>query len=97
LIYTYDQQSENKDNLGMSIMVPVGLKYKTGQTANEGTDVQNTYYVAAPVSRNQSFTFRFYAGWEKSETIFKTESGFRNYLNQQAKIYTSPVLIVLNK
>lgn len=97
LIYTYDQQSENKDNLGMSIMVPVGLKYKTGQTANEGTDVQNTYYVAAPVSRNQSFTFRFYAGWEKSETIFKTESGFRNYLNRQAKFYASPVLIVLNK
>lgn len=93
LIYTYDQQSENKDNLGMSIMVPVGLRYKTGQTANEGTDVQNTYYVSAPVSRNQSFTFRFYAGWEKSETFFKTETGFRNYLNDQARLFALPIQI----
>lgn len=97
LIYTYDQQSENKDNLGMSIMLPFSLKYQTGQTANEGTDVQNTYYVSAAVSKNQPFIFRFFAGWEKSEPLFKTEVGFRNYLNEQAKLYASPVLIVLNK
>lgn len=93
LIYTYDLQSENKDNLGMSIMLPAGLTYKTGQTANEGTDVQNTYYVSASVGKSQPFIYRFYAGWEKSESFFTTETGFRNYLTEQARFYALPVRI----
>lgn len=93
LIYTYDQQSENKDQLGMSIMFPAGLSYQTGQTANEGTDVQNTYYVSAAVSKSQPFMFRFYAGWEKSESFFATETGFKNFLTEQARLYALPVRI----
>lgn len=97
LIYTYDQQSENKDQLGMSIMLPASAKYKTGKTPNEGTDVQNTYYVSAAVSRSQPFVYRFYAGWEKSESFFTTETGFRNYLAEQAKLYAVPVELQFKK
>jgi len=92
-IYTYDMQSENKDQLGMSIMLPPTAVYKTGQTPNKGTDVQNTYYVLADVNKKHPFTYRFYAGWEKSETFFTTETGFRNYLIEQAKFYAAPVQV----
>ncbi|MFT3845681.1 MAG: DUF4861 domain-containing protein [Lacibacter sp.] len=93
LIYTYDQQSENKDNLGMGIMLPSSTKNQTGQTTNQGTGVLNTYYVSSPVSKIQPFVFRFYAGWEKSESFFSTESGFKNYLMDQVKLFSTPVLI----
>jgi hypothetical protein len=77
-IYTYGLQSENKDKLGMAIVMqatPV-----TDTTAKPNTDIQNTYFIKTNIINNKPVIFSFYAGWEKSDNRFTTEEGFRTFL-----------------
>lgn len=78
-IYTYDVQSENHDKLGMAIVMPQNL-VTTGVTPNSNTDIQNTYTISAPVKINQPVVFRFYAGWDQSDSRFATEERFRGFM-----------------
>lgn len=81
-LYTYDQQSENHDNLGMAILVPKSNLVSFGQTPNEGASILNTYTVNLKLVNGKT-SFRFYAGWEKSEDFFKTKEGFETFLKQE--------------
>ncbi len=93
-LFTYDLQSENKDRLGMAILTPAALCEGTGTTPNEGTDVKNTYYVTMKISSKRTSDFRFFSAWEKSDTIFSTEKGFQDYINNEAVRYGQPVNII---
>ncbi|MEA5427263.1 DUF4861 domain-containing protein [Arcicella lustrica] len=81
-LYTYDQQSENHDNLGMAILVPKNNLVSFGQTPNQGAGILNTYTVNLKLVNGKT-SFRFYAGWEKSEDFFKTKEGFETFLKQE--------------
>lgn len=89
-LYTYDQQSENHDNLGMAILVPKSSLVSFGQTPNSGTGILNTYTVNLKLVNGKT-SFRFYAGWEKSEEFFKNKEGFEEYLKQEMKLMESPL------
>lgn len=91
-IYTFDKQSENLDLLGMAVIVKPGTSYVSGKTPNEGTEITQTYYVASPV-RAEPFVFRFYAGWEKSNSMFVTEQGFRAFLQRQGLMWEKGILV----
>jgi hypothetical protein len=82
-IYTYDVQSENKDKLGMAILMEPGQAAGTATTPNANTDIQHTYIIKATIKDREPLFFRFYAGWEKSDARFSTEQGFRAYLEEQ--------------
>ncbi|HEX6431715.1 MAG TPA: DUF4861 domain-containing protein [Niastella sp.] len=84
-IYTYDVQSENKDKLGMAIVMPADEVAGTATTPNANTDIQNTYIMKANIKDNQPVLFRFYAGWEKSDARFTTAEGFKLYLLNEMK------------
>jgi hypothetical protein len=84
-IYTYDVQSENKDKLGMAIVMPAAQEAGTATTPNVNTDIQNTYIMKANIKDDQPVVFRFYAGWEKSDERFTTEEGFKQYLLNEMK------------
>lgn len=91
VLYTYDAQSENKDNLGMALLVSKKLFDSFITTPNANTDVQNTYAVALNTG-NEPVTYRFYAGWQPSDPQFASEAAFRNFLSQEIK-RSSPVTI----
>ncbi|MET1054962.1 MAG: DUF4861 domain-containing protein [Pedobacter sp.] len=94
LLYTFDQQSENKDNLGMAVMLRKTDLLAFGQTPNQGSDVLNTYTVQMKLpAAGQSTAFRFYSCWEHSDSGFATEGGFKKYLAKEARNYTSPIVI----
>jgi hypothetical protein len=94
LLYTFDQQSENKDKLGMAVMLRRADLVAFGQTPNAGSDILNTYTVKMKLpGAKQNVAFRFYAAWEHSDAKFASESGFKRYLAQQAKLWNSPILI----
>ena len=57
-------QSENKNKLGMGIMVKKNNFNAFGVTPNAATEVQNTYTVALNAANDKPVSFRFYAGWE---------------------------------
>ena len=84
-IYTYDLQSENKDKLGMAIVMPAEQVAGTATTPNANTDIQNTYVIKASIKDDQPVVFRFYAGWEKSDERFTTAEGFKQYLLSEMK------------
>jgi hypothetical protein len=82
-IYTYDVQSENKDKLGMAILMPAAQVAGTGTTPNANTDIQNTYIMKANITNDQPVLFRFYAGWEKSDNRFTTLEGFKQFIESE--------------
>lgn len=84
ILYTHDKQSENKDFLGMAIMVENKHQPQTGKTPNAASDILNTYTVAMYVSNNQPVVFRFYAVWEKTDLRFKEQKHFKTLLQTDA-------------
>lgn len=81
-IFTYDVQSENKDKLGMAIVMPKAQVAGTATTPNANTDIQNTYIIKASLKNNEPVVYRFYAGWEKSDSRFTSAEGFEQFLKK---------------
>lgn len=86
VLYTYDAQSENKDNLGMALLVDKKAFDSFITTPNANTDIQNTYAIAL-TANNEPVTFRFYAGWQRSDPQFASEAAFRHFLMQEIQRY----------
>ena len=93
ILYTYDTQTENNDKLGMGIIMRKEFFNAFGTTANEGTDIQNTYTIAATIYKDKPVSFRFYAGWEKSSDLFNSEKSFREFLAREAVFIKYPVIM----
>lgn len=93
ILYTYDTQTENNDKLGMGIIMKKEFFNGFGTTRNVDTDIQHTYTIAASIDKDKPVTFRFYAGWEKSNDQFIAESAFREFLGEQAVFIEYPVII----
>ena len=91
-LYTYDAQSENKDNLGMALVVSKKEFNGLITTPNENTDVQNTYGIAFN-SNQQPVEFRFYAGWQPSDPQFADEPAFTQFLSKEIARISKPVTI----
>jgi len=79
-ISTYDEQSENKDMLGMAIMMPAAQVAETATTPNANTDIQHTYILKANIEKNKPVVFRFFAGWEKSDEQFANYDEFDQFI-----------------
>lgn len=84
VLYTFDAQSENKDNLGMALLVPSKAFGSFITTPNANTDIQNTYALALNTD-NDPVTYRFYAGWQPSDPQFASEAAFRHFLTGEIK------------
>ena len=93
ILYTFDKQSENKDELGMGIIVPANIFESYYTAPNEKTDIQNTYAVRIKGSTAMPITFRFYAGWSRSNDIFLTEKEFAEFLKRQALSWSNKIKI----
>jgi len=93
ILYTHDLQSENKDNLGLAILIKKNDFYEFGKTADTATDIQHTYTVVLNSENNKPVSFRFYAGWERSDPQYKTVKGFNDFLKNEAVEYSLPLII----
>jgi len=94
MLYTFDQQSENNDYLGMAVLLNQKDLVSFGKTPNANSEVLNTYTVSMKTpGLKQATIFRFYSCWEHSDPIFATASGFKQYLVDESKTYNSPVVI----
>jgi hypothetical protein len=89
-IYTFDTQSENKDKLGMAIVMPAAQAAGAAATPNANTDIQNTYIMKANIKNNEPVVFRFYACWEKTDSRFASLEGFKKFI--ESEINKKPLL-----
>ncbi|RUA08850.1 MAG: hypothetical protein DSY82_06525 [Flavobacteriia bacterium] len=100
VLYTFDQQSEFKDNLGLALIVNTDELVKTERAPDTGTGrsidgnspISHTYYVELQ-NENNKVSFNFYAGWERSNSAFKTKEGFEKMLIEEADKQVHPIII----
>ena len=89
IFYSYGAQSGNKDSLGMAIAID-GKNYGWFSGITDSlSDIQNSYLVSQKFVSGEPVTYRFYACWEKSDSQFKTEKGFQEFLKRQAVLLHS--------
>jgi hypothetical protein len=93
VLFSYGAQSENKDNLGMAILVPSKKLSFTGSTPNAGSDILNTYFTAQEINEKEPCVFRFVAAWEKSDNRFSTLKTFKHFITTEAKNMDSSITV----
>jgi Domain of unknown function (DUF4861) len=93
VLFSHGAQSENKDNLGMAILVPAKDFSFAGSAPNVGSDILNTYLAAEEINEKQPSVFRFVAAWEKSDNSFSKLKTFKNYVTTEAKKMDSPITV----
>ena len=93
ILMSHGKQSENKDNLGMAVVVPQQAFAFAGSAPNEGSDILNTYLMAQNLVAGQPAVYRFYAGWELTDSRFQSLSYFKSFLQNEARAWRAPVTI----
>ena len=93
VLYTFNRQSENKDNLGMALVAAAPQIDKFSDAAGYNSDIKNSYLAIMKTTASLPVRFRFYAGWEKSSPEFKSDDAFRRFLVQQASHYQQSILV----
>jgi hypothetical protein len=90
---SYGEQSENKDQLGLAIAVPEKQYVDFTQLTDTLADIQHSYTLAQRLDSNKTAQYRFYAGWEKSDTLFTSQKAFMDFLTKEATKYGSALSI----
>lgn len=108
-IGTHGIQSLNNDELGMAVLVPIDEAGKTGRTTDinffrlgfetvveKGFShiISETYYIGQKCENKVPAKHYFFSVWGLEKDQWKTEEGFKTYLNQEAEKLSQPVNIL---
>ncbi len=81
--YSFGPQRENKDNLGLAIVVN-GAAFAGYNTLKDTlTDIRDSYAISQKIVAGKPLVYRFYSGWNKSNKAFQTSEGFTSYLAKE--------------
>ena len=98
-IGTHDKQSLNGDEMGMAILVPLSEAGEIGQTTNTNffnlgyqtvpekgfsNIISETYYIGQKCTSNISAKHYFFSVWGLENEQWKTEDGFKKYIEEEA-------------
>lgn len=97
VLYTHGKQSENKDILGMALLIPSNNFIEYGVTANENTGVSHTYYTKMKIFDNQPTEFYFVAAWEKTNNAFADKLAFEEYIKSETFNLNNPITLSKKK
>lgn len=93
VLYTHHLQSENKDQLGMAILLNKNELLEFSAAKNSDTDIRNTYLVKMKTSETQQNRFRFYAVWEKSDPKLAKATSFEAFLKDELRTFQQPLIV----
>lgn len=89
IFYSYGPQSENKDSLGLAIAID-GKKYGWFSGVTDSLSaIQHSYLISQKFIPGELVIYRFYSCWEKSDSRFKTQAGFQDFLKKEAVLLQS--------
>ncbi len=100
IIYTFDKQTEVGDNLGMALIlkqnelkrVEKAPSTGSGRSIDGNSPISHTFY-AELQAENNKVSYCFFAGWEQTNSEFKTQSGFESMLVNEANKLENPIII----
>jgi len=105
-IGTHDIQSLNKDELGMAVLVPEKESGKIGRTTDINffklgfetvkeksfsNIISQTYYIGQKCKSGETLRHWFFAVWGLEKNQWKTEEGFKEYIQNESKKFSQPV------
>ncbi|MEN8117201.1 MAG: DUF4861 domain-containing protein [Bacteroidota bacterium] len=105
-IGTHDIQSLNNDELGMAVLVPDAAAGKIGRTSNTNyfqlgfktvpekgfsNIISETYYIGQKCQSNKPAKHYFFSVWGLDKDQWKTEEGFRKYIEEEAEKLSKPI------
>lgn len=105
-IGTHGVQSLNKDELGMAVLVPANEAGKIDRTTNinffkQGVEtvkskgfshiISETYYIAQDCENAKPAKHYFFSVWGLDKEQWKSEEGFRKYINKEAEKLSAPI------
>ena len=107
-IGTHDVQSLNNDELGMAVLVPMAEAGKIGRTTdidffklgdrtvvekNFSNIISQTYYIGQKSKSDVPTKHYFFSVWGLDKEQWKTEEGFRKYINEEAEKLSVPMIV----
>jgi hypothetical protein len=92
ILYTHDRQSEDSTILGMGIIVKKKDFDSFSSAPNTGDGVTQTYTVVME-DKERPITYRFVAGWERTNSRFADRQAFEDLLATEAVRWSNPVKI----
>lgn len=95
--FSYGKQAENKDNLGLGVLVNKQNFVKADSINRSNTDVNETYIITQTIQNNVPLYYRFYTAWERTDKRFTTFKGFKDFLNEEAIKYSHKVWVKWKK
>ncbi len=108
-IGTHDVQSLNEDELGMATIVPLKeagkigrttdinffkLGYKTVMEKSFSNIISETYYMGQKCIDGKSARHYIFSVWGLDNDQWKTESGFKEYISEEAEKLSNPVQVL---
>jgi len=93
VLYSYGRQSENKDLLGMGILVRKRDFSTFSSRPASGSDVTSTYTVSQRIPKDRPVYFRFYTGWERTDPGFASAEYFTDMLKGEAAKFSHPIQV----
>ncbi|MGZ3922279.1 MAG: DUF4861 domain-containing protein [Flavisolibacter sp.] len=93
ILFSYGQQSENKDYLGMAILVPSNNFSFAGSAPNANSEILNTWLATQDIKDGSPCVFRFIAAWEKSDPRFSQLKLFKSFVDNEAEKMGNELLV----
>lgn len=93
VLKSHGKQSENKDYLGMAVVVNKSDYLQSYTLDKESKDITDSYLVEMTIENNQPLEFHFLTGWEQSNKSFATAEGFNAMINEFTKKKSNPIVV----
>lgn len=91
VLYSHGRQSENKDELGMALLLPAAHFAQFGKAPKAASDVLDTHLASLHIVDGQPLTFRFYACWKETHLSFAQPAYFRQFVIAEAMRFSNPL------
>jgi hypothetical protein len=92
-IFTHDRQAENGACLGMGLILPNKNYSACSKAPIQGAGIIQTYFAQLNAFPDKPVIFRFYAGWQNSNSEFSTAAQFDKFLVRETERLSKPILI----
>jgi hypothetical protein len=93
ILATHARQSENKDHLGMALLLKNSDLVKTGEAPKLGTGITQSSVAYLKAKPGVPITFHFYAGWAGTNPKFTNAASFLTMLQNQVDRLTQPIKV----
>ena len=93
VLSTFDKQSENKDMLGMGLILSAAGFNESGTAPEDGEGITQTFYAKIKALPGVPVSYYFTAAWEQSNEDFKSGEAFNTLLQNYGERLSNPIVV----